>query len=68
LAFFDIISRWLALKNLFGLLTHSWPFFAKIGSFEVKYSIIIIFLPAAHLQNVCEKCYIRRPHSDISNI
>jgi len=47
-----------------------WLFFglfsAEIGAYE-EY-IAIPFLPETHLQNVCDKCYIRRPHSDISNI
>jgi len=34
----------------------------------MKEHIAIPFFSATHLQNFCYKCYIRRPHSDISNI
>jgi len=54
LAFLGLISSWLALKNLFGLLALFWPFLP-----DMKENIAIPF---------CNKCYIRRPHSDISNI
>jgi len=34
----------------------------------MKENIPIPFSSATHLQNFCDKCYIRRPHSDISDI
>jgi len=34
----------------------------------MKENIAIPFFSATHLQNICDKCYTRRPHSDISNI
>ena len=52
---------WLHLK-LAGLNKFVWPF----GSFEGKY--YFSFISATNWQNVYDKCYIRRPHSDVSNI
>jgi len=47
-----------------------WVFFglfsAEVGAYEEN--IAIPFFSVTHLQNVCDKCYIRRQHSDISNI
>jgi len=57
---------WLHLKLaglVFGLLALFWPFYAEI---EGKYCYSIF--SETHLQNFCNKCYIRRLHSDISNI
>jgi len=34
----------------------------------MKENIAIPFFWATHLQTFCDKCYIRRPRSDISNI
>jgi len=34
----------------------------------MKENIAFPFLSATHLQTFCDKCYIRGPHSDISNI
>jgi len=34
----------------------------------MKENIVIPFLSATHLQSFCDKCYIWRPHSDISSI
>ena len=45
-----------ALTNLFDL------------SALLKENITFSFISATNLQNVCDKCYIRRPHSDVSNI
>jgi len=65
-----LASFWPHLK-LAGLKKCVWPFgsflafFALIGAYLGKYCYSIF--SATHLQNVCDKCYIRRPHSDISN-
>jgi len=66
LAFFGFISSWLTLKNMLGLLALFWLFYAEIGSYEGKYCCSIS--SATHLQNFFDKCYVRRPHFDISNI
>jgi len=34
----------------------------------MKEYIAIPFFSTAHLQNFCDKCYIKRQHSDISKI
>jgi len=43
LAFFGLISSWLALKSSFGLLALFWPFHADIGSYDGKYYHSIFF-------------------------
>jgi len=75
LAFFRPNFRKLASFQLVGLKIFSCPFgiFWRFGFLELKQilmkeNIAIPFFSATHLQNFCDKCYIRRPHSDISNI
>jgi len=57
LGFFGLILNRLALRNVFGLLTFFGLFYAGIISYEGKYCYSIFL--ATHLQNVCDKCYIR---------
>jgi len=56
---FGLISGWLTLEMGFGLLA---LFYVEIGAYEGKYCHSIFF--GNIFAHVCDKCYIRRPHSD----
>jgi len=43
---------------VFGFLALFWPFYAGMDSYEGKYCYSIFL--ATHLQNFCDKFYIRR--------
>jgi len=59
--------------TLAGLKQYVWPFGCFLAIFTLKQvpmkkNIAVPFFSALHLQNFCDKCCGKRPHSDISNI